>query len=81
MLSDEDHKAIAFILKTIEEEKLAAKEKEVLIQSLSEREKELVEALERAISVYEYASMTRWERETTVEDRDFCEYVLDKYKA
>lgn len=36
----------------------------------------VVKALEMAIEVYQYASMTKWERECTQVDRDHVEMVL-----
>lgn len=39
---------------------------------------ELTDALEKAISVYQYASMTSWERECCEEDMKFAEDVFKR---
>jgi hypothetical protein len=42
---------------------------------------ELITALKRAISVYDYASMTLYEREVTKDDRDYAETILARVRS
>lgn len=35
-------------------------------------------ALQKAVGVYQYASMTAWEREACADDMKFAEHVLDR---
>lgn len=47
---------------------------------MTDNERELFLALRSAVTTYQYASMTSWEREVTAEDREQAELAVAKYE-